>query len=476
MFISHIICLYECIRIYGAGLSKMIEFHKDLEKMKGSLSKDLLAFSGNPCPYHQLIPKHFDSNVSMSCQIYFLYFLNIGNREKAIELISTMLFAKDSLEQFDVFCYWKQNQRNYYESNLAILYIDTLKRVNVDSKCSISENEVFEYQRKIYQILEIVSEEKSLPKIKTILKGVPKCKELLRVLLLAGIIYRKNWIRSGLIWMTDETKHNLCHVGLKTTTHSNQLLKALSASIKKSRGYAENVINSFFSPEQEQYDVIFKGQELYFFKDMTTYSLNADGVEKSAVHPWNSKNLKLSLTRIQPYQDIAGKTVKNNMSLYESIVASDDKLFFIKYTPAYEVRPRWFLVQVDLSQSDTQDNSTTYFCTFFQRHPKDKVFSDNFSRWWPEWRELLWNKSNTSYSYGKSFVCSPHYQTDLNKYGKYSTDIDFKGPSAILTGPFNFERHPDGTGGKFYVPQEAWVSLALRCQALSITPPKLTFH
>ena len=46
------------------------------------------------------------------------------------------------------------------------------------------------------------------------------------------------------------------------------------------------------------------------------------------------------------------------------------------------MRPRWYLVQVDLSTDPDDDPlpPDTYFCTFFHRHPKDDGRPDNNAR------------------------------------------------------------------------------------------------
>ena len=68
-------------------------------------------------------------------------------------------------------------------------------------------------------------------------------------------------------------------------------------------------------------------------------------------------------------------------TLYTSISQSIDKLFFVCYTPADTMRPRWYLVQVHLNDSPLGETTGVYFCSFFQRHPSDAGKSDSSSRW-----------------------------------------------------------------------------------------------
>ena len=75
---------------------------------------------------------------------------------------------------------------------------------------------------------------------------------------------------------------------------------------------------------------------------------------------------------------------ENNGYKHADIIASQSKLFFIKYTPENTLRQRWFLVQVDLKatlewnkDSPTRDS---YHYVFLAKHPIDASKSDEFSR------------------------------------------------------------------------------------------------
>ena len=68
------------------------------------------------------------------------------------------------------------------------------------------------------------------------------------------------------------------------------------------------------------------------------------------------------------------------------------KLFCVRFIPANTLRPKWHLVQAIVLDSDgTPLPLGVYFCIFFQKHPSDKNKPDDKSRWWPEWRKLLWD-------------------------------------------------------------------------------------
>ena len=89
----------------------------------------------------------------------------------------------------------------------------------------------------------------------------------------------------------------------------------------------------------------------------------------------------------------ASLTPNKSMEILNSnIDNSFDKLFFVRFTPSNTLRLKWFLVQV--VPPDSNDDALQHgsqFYTFLHKHPKDKDLADNKARWWPEWRELIWD-------------------------------------------------------------------------------------
>ena len=64
-------------------------------------------------------------------------------------------------------------------------------------------------------------------------------------------------------------------------------------------------------------------------------------------------------------------------NLNADIAASEDKLFFIRFTPTNTLRPKWYLVQVELMKPDEDPlQPGTYFCTFFSEFSSNKVDSN----------------------------------------------------------------------------------------------------
>ena len=78
-------------------------------------------------------------------------------------------------------------------------------------------------------------------------------------------------------------------------------------------------------------------------------------------------------------------------SFHGTLCDSNDKLFFIRFTPEHTMRPRWYLIEVDLESTPFVNKNYlqdfTYWCVFQARHPSDKNLSDEYTCWWPEWHK-----------------------------------------------------------------------------------------
>ena len=126
------------------------------------------------------------------------------------------------------------------------------------------------------------------------------------------------------------------------------------------------------------------------YVDPESASNNSDGVSDSTVAApkvtvADENKISPSVSTVTDSQATDPCSAPSDLSyparLRQQILTSRDKLLFISYTPTDTMRPRWFLVQVDLSQSTESENSGIYFCTFLQRHPRDDGKSDNMDRW-----------------------------------------------------------------------------------------------
>ena len=93
------------------------------------------------------------------------------------------------------------------------------------------------------------------------------------------------------------------------------------------------------------------------------------------------KEFDTDMTNIPPIEVIPHE---NNECKHIDIVASQSKLFFIKYTPESTLRQRWYVMQIELEATLelNKDDSTrdSYHCVFLAKHPNDANKSDEFSR------------------------------------------------------------------------------------------------
>ena len=114
-----------------------------------------------------------------------------------------------------------------------------------------------------------------------------------------------------------------------------------------------------------------------------------------------------------------------------------------------------------------------FFCTFLQKHPKDINKADNESRWWPEWRELLW-KNNDDYEFGDRILFMPSQKPDETLFGKFGSEIDFNNAGTLLVGPFNFLEKSITHPGNSHIADSIWKQLSNACDKYSLTPPTIS--
>ncbi|MGH7955061.1 MAG: hypothetical protein ACREOZ_03790 [Gloeomargaritales cyanobacterium] len=94
--------------------------------------------------------------------------------------------------------------------------------------------------------------------------------------------------------------------------------------------------------------------------------------------------------------------------------ASRDRLAFISYTPADTMRPRWYLVQVDLESSKRHpeiiacDRERLFYVEFYAKHPSDEEICDASARWWREWHEYTRDPATNEIMYGQRVLFRPN--------------------------------------------------------------------
>ena len=158
-----------------------------------------------------------------------------------------------------------------------------------------------------------------------------------------------------------------------------------------------------------------------------------------------------------------------------AISTSLDKLFFICYLLPGTLRPRWYLVQVDMdctAQDPLSQRFLTtgqYYVHFQRRHVDDTACSDLTSRWWPIWHEYT-TGTDDIIDYGKSVNIRPHIIPDHSKYIAWCDVVPLTSPLCCLLGPFNF------LPGSRHIHHDSWAQLFQCCAIRGIIPPTLSLQ
>jgi len=163
------------------------------------------------------------------------------------------------------------------------------------------------------------------------------------------------------------------------------------------------------------------------------------------------------------------------MDLHNAVSTSTDKLFFVQYTPAGTMRPRWYLIQIDMistAELNPQWAETGwYFCVFLARHPTDKDKSDEFGRWWPDWYSYKTCKQSQEIIYGDRVLFRPSMIPNSAKYIQWAEELDLTQTAVQLLGPFNFESISSTNRTRNKVHRDHWSTLSNICNEIALLPP-----
>jgi len=180
---------------------------------------------------------------------------------------------------------------------------------------------------------------------------------------------------------------------------------------------------------------------------------------------------------VTPIEILVQPSPESPQTLAEHVLASRDRLFFIRYTPAGTMRQRWYLVQIDLQATEELNSAWRtngkYFCVFLACHPDDKNKSDEFARWWPDWYQYSRCKTTQEIIYGDRVLFRPTVTPSSDKYIQWATEVSLSVHSTFLQGPFNFEAINALNRTRNKVEKDYWANLRLVCNELAILPPTL---
>ena len=175
--------------------------------------------------------------------------------------------------------------------------------------------------------------------------------------------------------------------------------------------------------------------------------------------------------------------LSNCEALYSAILASVDRLFFVCYSPDGTLRPRWYLIQVDLSQSSNDTRTAShqtnglYYCPFHSKHPDDLYLPDPTSRYWPLWHHFTTAADNVL-EFGKRILFSPSVTPDPNRYIAWADCLSLVDPNVCLFGPFDFCHPTLAACGRTPASRQIlhfdlWAALTTVCTHQGILPPIL---
>ena len=160
-------------------------------------------------------------------------------------------------------------------------------------------------------------------------------------------------------------------------------------------------------------------------------------------------------------------------SLHERILTSNDKLFFIKFTPANTLRSRWYLIQVDIASTEEQQLNPThtnkYWCIFHAKHPSDNKKSDETGRWWPLWHKYTFDEPTNMIIYGDRILFRPNMTPNADKYIQWAEDINLH--DVTLFGPFDFDPINATNRTRNIVSLKHWRKLKELCIDHHLIPP-----
>ena len=172
------------------------------------------------------------------------------------------------------------------------------------------------------------------------------------------------------------------------------------------------------------------------------------------------------------HQSLHIPTLKHQIS-----TEGGDKLFFIRFIPAETIRPKWYLVQIDLELTakdpTCNPDEGIFNCAFLAKHPNDLKKSDERARWWPDWYKYSLCEDTGEIIYGQRTLIRPSTIPDSRQYVLWSTAVNLNNHETFIHGPFNFAELNQTNRTRNTVHRSDWTVLFEYCKKHSIMPPTL---
>ena len=236
------------------------------------------------------------------------------------------------------------------------------------------------------------------------------------------------------------------HIQGYLPTNPWEAAKAATSQLDKSTVLMESSIPSFPSVAQldSEYDSWPESGNPFTTTEISDESQNQGTSITSSQGTTNINNSTDSTVHHSalPTRISAPPTYQSFSSLIQSIIMSEDKLFFIAYRNPNESRKEWKLVQLDFKLSIQQYPNCLqdgkFIFNFLIQHPKDKDVAYPHKRFWIEYHKVLTPKHlHTQYHIIQPSDISPKIADNQNLI-PYREWINIKDQSILINGPFNF--------------------------------------
>ena len=186
-----------------------------------------------------------------------------------------------------------------------------------------------------------------------------------------------------------------------------------------------------------------------------------------------------------PNASTTNSNILSGDALYQAILASRDKLFFIRYIAEGTMTPTLQLVQVNLDSSQrcsetiSHRHNGRYYTEFLARLQSDASKTLDKSRWRTIWHEYTLDNGNIVYSDRRREFSAGKFP-DPDKYIAYADFIHLDRNDSYILGPFDFA-DPGNTAsgrskGRERLEEHTWQSLVSALSPSDITLPNLSSH
>ena len=185
-----------------------------------------------------------------------------------------------------------------------------------------------------------------------------------------------------------------------------------------------------------------------------------DTIEEMGATLTDKDNISNPLSTVVIEKSNSVPSIASPSDFLLKVIASTDNICFVACRGADMLRPKWYIVQIDLDDNN-KCSGGKYFVDFLQCHPTDAHKSQDLARWWLDWYEIEWtDKTETSFDYGRLVLVRPDRKPRTKKNYHYSDTLNLSDSNILLLGPFDFLPKVHGCPAKQLIGTEHWSALA----------------